>query len=105
MPNGEMLHVTTQKNMCWLGFFFNRQLLWTQHMDIMCNWAMSKVHGLKILGNSVKAMHLDNCCQLFNTIIIPVLTYGVPLWYKGADKRQGKLQWGAKMIKCLTLLK
>jgi hypothetical protein len=91
MPNGEKLHVTAQKNMHWLGFFFDRQLLWTQHVDIMCNRAMSKVHGLKILGNSVKGMRLDNRRQLFNTIIIPVLTYGVPLWYRGADKRQGKL--------------
>jgi hypothetical protein len=91
MPNREKLHITAQKNMRWLGFFFDRQLFWTQHVDIMCNRAMSKVHGLKILGNSVKGMHLDNHRQLFNTIIIPVLTYSVPLWYKAADKRQGKL--------------
>jgi hypothetical protein len=87
----EKLHVSAQKNMRWLGFFFDQWLLWNQHVDIMCNWAMSKVHCLKILGNLVSGMKLEQQCQIFNTIIIPVLTYRVPLWYKVPGKQQGKM--------------
>ncbi|KAG5223534.1 reverse transcriptase from mobile element jockey protein [Salix suchowensis] len=69
--------------MRWLGFFLDRKLEFKEHVRIMCNRAMSKVQALNVLGNSVRGMNHANRRLAYKTIVLPVLTYGAPLWYTG----------------------
>jgi hypothetical protein len=91
MPDGTQLHVTARDTMRWLGFYFDRTLSWNQHVRIMCNRAASKITAMRILGNPVSGMCLVNHRRLFNSVVIPTLTYGAPLWFKGKGKRQDSL--------------
>lgn len=49
-------------------------------MTIMANHARSTVRVISILGNTVCGLHTTNWCKIFHALILPVLTYGLPLY-------------------------
>ena len=72
----------------YLGVFIHKCFDWTCHVTIMANCACSTTHTLSILGNSVHGLNYANWCKVFHTLILPILTYGFPLystqpWNKG----------------------
>src|SRR6266851_7644441 len=46
---------------------------------------------MNLLGNSIRGLDFLNWRRVYNTLIIPVLTYGAPVWYIGV-KQQGLLK-------------
>ena len=64
----------------YLSIFIYHQFNWTHHMTIMVNQAHSTIHALSILGNSVWGLDYANWCCIFHSIVLPVLTYGFPLY-------------------------
>ena len=46
----------------------------------MANRARSTIRALHLLGNSIRGLDLINWRRVFHAIILPILTYGVPLW-------------------------
>ena len=53
---------------------------WSHHITIMANRARSTAHTLHILGNSVCGLDYANWCRIFHALILPVLTYGFPVY-------------------------
>src|SRR6266853_1639147 len=49
----------------------------------MANWACSTIRGISILGNSIRGLNFLNWCKVYNALVIPILTYGAPVWYTG----------------------
>ena len=64
----------------YLGIFIHKQFDWTHHMTIMANRACSTTRALSILGNSVHGLDYANWHKLFHALILPILTYGFPLY-------------------------
>jgi len=64
----------------YLGVFIHHRFDWTHHMTIMANWARSTIRALSILGNSVQGLDYANWRRIFHSLVLPVLTYGFPLY-------------------------
>ena len=64
----------------YLGIFFHESLNWSHHVKIMANRARSTIRALHILGNSVRGLDFANWRRVYHAIVLPILTYGAPLW-------------------------
>ncbi|KAH9993134.1 hypothetical protein BJV74DRAFT_771184, partial [Russula compacta] len=62
-------------------FFFDAGLSWSYHVDVMCNRARASIKALQLLGNSVRGLNHASWRLMYNTICLPVLTYGCQLWF------------------------
>lgn len=65
---------------CYLRVFIYERFDWTHHMTIMANRACSTTHTLSTLRNSIRGLDYANWRKLFHALILPVLTYGFPLY-------------------------
>ena len=54
---------------------------------MMATRACSTIRGLSILSNSVQGLDFLNWCKVYNAIVIPTMTYGSPIWYKGDGQK------------------
>ena len=52
----------------------------------MCNCTCASIKALQILGNSIRGLNFAQWRLAFNTIFLPVLTYGCQLWFTGKQK-------------------
>ena len=52
----------------------------------MANRARSTIRALHILGNSIRGLDFANWRSVYHAIILPVLTYGSPLWAQKPTK-------------------
>jgi hypothetical protein len=77
LPKKEVVH---------LGFFFDAQLTWTHHVEVMCNRAHASIKALQLLGNSVQGLDHAKWRLVYNMVCLPVLTYGSQLWFTGKQK-------------------
>ena len=77
--NGEIT-VPRANSVRYLGIFFTFNLSWELHVRTMANRARSTVRALHILGNSIRGLDFANWRKVFHAIILPVLTYGAPIW-------------------------
>jgi Reverse transcriptase (RNA-dependent DNA polymerase)/Endonuclease-reverse transcriptase len=75
----------------YLGVFIHSKLKWDTHVDIMSARARSTVRALQLLGNSIRGLDFANWRKVFHAIILPVLTYGSPIWFNGHRSRQKTL--------------
>jgi hypothetical protein len=83
--------IKTTKSLKYLGIYINHRLCWTKHVEIMTNRGKSNIHGINILGNSIQGLDFLNWRKVFNTLVIPSMTYGVQVWYTGT-KQKGLIQ-------------
>jgi len=65
----------------YLGFFFNRKLIFCQHIDFHSNKAISIVKYMKLLGNSSRGISSIQKQQLYRCCILPIALYGFQLWF------------------------
>jgi hypothetical protein len=47
----------------------------------MATRGCSTIHRINILGNSVHGIDILNWHKVYNALVIPVITYRVPVWY------------------------
>ena len=66
----------------WLGIFFDPELRFKKHVEIMCNRATSVSHGLRMLANTVRGLSQRNLRILVKTCVHPILTYASPIWFR-----------------------
>ena len=64
----------------YLGIFIHHKFQWKHHVTIMANHARSTICALSILGNSVRGLDFANWRRVFHSLILPILTYGFPLY-------------------------
>jgi hypothetical protein len=65
---------------CYLGVFLKYNLSWDHHVTIMANRARSMVCAISVLGNSVHGINTASWRKIFHALILPVLTYRLPLY-------------------------
>ncbi len=70
----------------YLGFFIDHKLNWDYHMSTMCNRVRASIKALQLLGNLVRGLDFAQWRVAYNTICLPVLTYGCQLWFMGKQK-------------------
>jgi hypothetical protein len=83
--------VWTVTHLRYLGVYIDRSLKWDRHVSIMTNCARSTIRGINLLGNSVHSLDFLNWRKVYNTLVIPTLTYGAQVWYTGIGQK-GLLQ-------------
>ena len=86
----------------YLGFIFNRKLLFCQHIDFYTNKAISMVKYMKILSNLTRGLSPQQKQLLYRSYTLPIALYGFQMWYYNKAplsyslKTLGKLQrWAA----------
>ena len=60
----------------YLGFIFNRKLLFYQHIDLYANKAILTIKYMKILGNSTCGLITHQKQLLYRSCILPIAFYG-----------------------------
>ena len=59
----------------YLGFIFDRKLLFYYHINFYSNKVMSTIKCIKILGNSVQGLNLHQKRLLYRSCILPIVLY------------------------------
>lgn len=81
------LRIVPSQPLCWLGIFFDVQLLFTVHVQHMCFKAMSSLRALELLGNTLRGLDPLHLRRLYIGCILPVLLWGSPLWFTGIRQK------------------
>ena len=82
----------------YLGFIFNRKLLFHQHINFYANKVISTVKCMKILGNSTRGLNPQQKQLLYRSYALPIALYRFQMWYYNKAplsyplKALGKLQ-------------
>ena len=86
-PSGLKHCAKSKTRIRYLGFFLTPSLDWSSHVSIMAMRARSTIRGLTILGNSIRGLDLVHWKQVYLMYVIPILTYGAPVWYTGISQK------------------
>ena len=65
----------------WLGIFLDPKLSYKQHIKAMTARGITITSGLQMLCNTIRGMDQTHMRMMYNTCVLPVLTYGCPIWY------------------------
>ena len=60
----------------YLGFIFDRKLLFYNHIDFYANKVLSTVKYMKILGNSTRGLNSHQKCLLYRSCAMSITLYG-----------------------------
>jgi hypothetical protein len=86
-----------------LGFFFDRKLLFREHVRFYSTKAFTTVKAFNMLGNSSRGITALQKRLLYRTCVVPILTYGLRLWHFKGAKFQGVLKTLAKTQRVAAL--
>ena len=75
----------------YLGFFFDRKLLFREHARFYCTKALTTVQSMGMLGNSTRGLTPLNKRLLYRSCVLPIATYGYRLWFYPGAKNKGVL--------------
>ena len=96
--------VLSSKDSWWyLGFIFNRKLLFHNHIDFYANKVISTIKCMKILGNSTRVLNSNQKCFLYRSCTIPIALYSFQLWYYNKAPLFYPLKILNKMQRCMAL--
>ena len=65
----------------YLGFIFNRKLMFHQHINFYSNRVISSVKCIKLLGNSLYSISLLQKRLLYRCYILSITLYSFQLWF------------------------
>jgi hypothetical protein len=77
----------------YLGVYIDPKLNWRHHTQTMANRGRSTICSINILENSVQGIDMLQWRKVYNALVIPVMTYGVPIWYTGTGQK-----WHTKLL-------
>ncbi|KXN86802.1 hypothetical protein AN958_09597, partial [Leucoagaricus sp. SymC.cos] len=63
----------------YLGFYFDHQLTFCEHVQYYSTKAIAMVHAMKMLGNSLRGLSPKQKHLLYRSCVIPIATYGFHL--------------------------
>ncbi|TFY73624.1 hypothetical protein EWM64_g10388, partial [Hericium alpestre] len=86
--------VTLKPLLIWryLGFFFDRNLNFRHHVNFYATRALSTVRSYPLLGNSSRGLSPSHKRQIYVSCVLPLLTYGVRVWYNPRKPRLNLLK-------------
>ena len=65
----------------YLGFYFDRQLSFKEHVCFYSTKALSTVKTMGMLNNSTHGLLLLQKWLLYHSCVVPIATYGFHLWF------------------------
>ena len=63
----------------YLGFIFNKKLIFHQHVDFYANKSILAIKCMKIIGNSNHSINPSQKCLLYKSYIFPIAFYSFQL--------------------------
>ena len=87
----------------YLGFIFNRKLLFHQHINFYSNKVMFTVKCMKILSNLNCNINPTQKCLLYKTCVLSIVLYGFQLWFYNHTSMLYHLKILGKMQKRATI--
>jgi len=72
----------------YLGFYFDRKLLFTEHVRYYATKSFSTVQAMGMLGNSTQGLPPLEKRLLYRACILPIATYGFRLWFFKGTKNK-----------------
>ena len=81
----------------YLGFIFDRKLLFHQYINFYTNKAILMVKYMKILGNSMRGLNPQQKCLLYRSCALPIALYRFQIWYYN----KALLSYSLKMLEKL----
>ncbi|KAF8760160.1 Reverse transcriptase (RNA-dependent DNA polymerase) [Rhizoctonia solani] len=85
--NGKNYTILPQGCIRWLGFYLDRKLTFKEHISNSTNKAKAIIAGLGMLANTQRGLTIKHARILYLTCVIPILTYGSPLWFLGRRQK------------------
>jgi Reverse transcriptase-like len=76
----------------YLGFFFDRKLSFKEHIRFYSTKALTTVNAMGMLGNSMRGLTPMQKHLLYWSCVVPVMTYGLQLWYFKGARVQGSIK-------------
>ena len=80
-------NIMAMTSLRYLGIYLDQNLSWANHINIIANYAYFTIHGINILGNTVRGLDLLNWRKVYNAFIIPILMYRAQVWYTGNGQK------------------
>ena len=75
--------IAPTKSVRWLGVYFDRRLLFNEHVNTLASRAEAVVGRMAMLANTVRGLSQIHLRHLYRACIIPVMTYASPVWWTG----------------------
>ncbi|KXN86535.1 hypothetical protein AN958_09945 [Leucoagaricus sp. SymC.cos] len=63
----------------YLGFYFDHQLTFYEHMQYYSTKTISTVHAMGMLSNSLRGLSPKQKCLLYRSCVVPIAMYGFHL--------------------------
>jgi hypothetical protein len=76
----------------YLGFFFDWKLQFKEHVRYYSTKALTTVRSMRMLGNSARGLDPMQKRLLYWSCVMPVMTYGLCLWYFRGARIQGSIK-------------
>jgi hypothetical protein len=86
-PDGGTHTVRALSSLRWLGFHLDRRLDFQDHVKKMAAKGLSVIAGLRVLANCVRGISVAHARLLYKVCVMPILTYGSPIWYTGVRQK------------------
>lgn len=87
----------------WLGILFDKRLTWADHIATNTAEGYQRLHKLFPLLNKKSPLRMKSAVLIFKTILLPVVTYGCPVWITAADTHINKIQvFQNKVLRIIT---
>ena len=79
-----------QTEVKWIGVILDRKLDFQKHIKAQTLKAEKALGCLRMLANTQRGLSQSLARQLYQTCILPIMTYASPVWWKGEEKRGSK---------------
>lgn len=87
----------------YLGFFFDRKLLFKKHAMCYARKAFLAMETMLTLGNLVHGLKPKHKCLLYQSCIIPIALYGICLWYYNRAQYRGIIKELTRVQCCAVI--
>ena len=97
------IRIPQSTDVTYLGIHLDRRLTWRNHILSRRTQANLKMHSLSFLLNHRSKLSLDNKIRIYNSMIKPVLIYGIQLWGKACATNIHVIQrTQSRMLRMIT---
>jgi len=89
---GEVRRYEPQPHIKWLGLIFDSRLSFRQHVQHLTSRGAAAAGCLRMLANTKGGLSHQNMKILYNTCILPTLSYASPVWWNGKKSQIQKIE-------------
>ena len=81
--HGEIRTYEPQPHIKWLGLIFDSKLSFRQHVQHLASQGAATAGCLRMLANTKGSLSQQNMKTLYNTCILPTISYASLVWWNG----------------------